>query len=314
MESAAVPVVSVVVPVHNEAQHLGDQLAALAAQTFDAPWEVIVVDNGSSDASPDIVRDFQTRMPNLRLDHAPTAKGAGEARNHGVARSRASMLAFVDGDDVVDRGWLAAIVDGLRQHDVVTGHNDLVRLNPPHIRSYAETIRRARRVGGVSVVAGGNFGVRRAVWEALGGLTDDLGIGEDVDFGVRAHTAGMTVEYIDDAIVYRRLPDTAVGVFRQHRGYGRAQVLVRDRHASILGPGTIGRSAVRDAASILLRVPWMLDREKRFRYAMVAGRLTGRANAMLQPGARARARNPSRAPDFSPRQFPADADVDQNSR
>src|SRR4051812_33525770 len=100
VEPAAVPIVSVVVPVRNEAERLGEQLTAFAAQTFDGPWEVIVVDNGSSDASADIVRGFQTRMPNLRLEDAPTAKGCGEARNRGAARARADLLAFADGDDV----------------------------------------------------------------------------------------------------------------------------------------------------------------------------------------------------------------------
>jgi glycosyltransferase involved in cell wall biosynthesis len=287
----AAPTVSVVMPVRNEAQYLDEQLAALSRQTLTDPWELIVVDNGSTDDSRDIVRAWQDRIPGLRLECAPDAVGTGEARNRGVDVARAELIAFCDGDDVVHEGWLAAMVTALGQHDVVTGHNELDTLNTPAARSYLPTLHRARQTGSIKVIAGCNYGVHRRTWVALGGATDELGIGEDVDFGVRAHVHGSPTVYVPDAIVHRRLPDTARGVFRQHRGYGRSQVLMRDRHGDLVGRPSNARVITRDAAFVVLRVHWLLDHRRRFRYAMVAGRLSGRVTALLQPAARRRARN-----------------------
>jgi glycosyltransferase involved in cell wall biosynthesis len=274
--------VSVVVPVRNEGRFIGAQLAALADQDFDQPWELVVVDHGSTDDTCAVVRSWQSRLPNLVLDHAPHARGVGEVRNHGVTRAAAELLLFCDGDNVVDPSWMTAMVDALGTHDVVTGRNDLSRLNPPERRDYVTDPRRARRIGTVSVIRGGNFGVRRAVWDKLGGQVDDVGAGEDVDFGIRADRAGFPVHYVDGAVSHRRLPDTARGVFRQHRNYGISQVLIARKHPGVRGRPRFRLVLLRDAAFLVLRAPWLFRRTRRFRYAMVAGRLAGQVTALVR--------------------------------
>lgn len=61
---------SVIIPAHNAANTLGEQLEALKAQEYDGNWEIVVVNNGSTDNTVKVIQDYQHLMPHLRLVHA----------------------------------------------------------------------------------------------------------------------------------------------------------------------------------------------------------------------------------------------------
>jgi glycosyltransferase involved in cell wall biosynthesis len=99
------PEVTVVVIFHNEAAHLHEAITSVAAQTFDR-WELVLVDDGSSDASTGIARHWAVEHPDrIRyLDHPGHAnRGMSASRNRGVAAARGRYIAYLDGDDT----WLA---------------------------------------------------------------------------------------------------------------------------------------------------------------------------------------------------------------
>ena len=186
------PVITVIVPVRNEAAHLGEQLDALGRQTFDGPWEILVVDHNSTDGTPDIVREWQARLPSLRLERAPLARNVAGVRNRGVELASADLLAFCDGDDVVADGWLAAIVEGLAGDDLVVGPRDATRLNAPGSFRYRPPVGGNEQFGnGKFILASGmNFAVHREAYLAVGGSDETIGHGEDIDFGIRFVDAG----------------------------------------------------------------------------------------------------------------------------
>ena len=111
---------SVVIPARNEEQTLPRQLDALLAQEWDKDWEVVVVDNGSTDGTAEVVTRLAQSDSRLRLISAVTP-GACHARNAGIAATSAPLLAFCDADDVVEPGWIAAIAAALAEHELVTG-------------------------------------------------------------------------------------------------------------------------------------------------------------------------------------------------
>src|SRR5665213_4169463 len=98
--------ISVVLPVRDGLPWLDEQLGALAAQHCDEPWEVVVADNGSSDASVALARDWAERCAAMRVLDASARVGPAAARNAGVMAARGELLAFCDADDVVQAGWL----------------------------------------------------------------------------------------------------------------------------------------------------------------------------------------------------------------
>lgn len=216
---------SVVVPVFDGANTLGVQLEALAVQTFDGPWEVIVADNGSRDASVAVARGFAPRLP-LRVIDASRVRGAGHARNVGASAARAPLLAFVDADDAVDPGWLAAIVAALERHDAVASRFGKTKLNPPEL----QRSRDLRQSEGLSQhdyatflphAGGSGLAVRRAVHERIGGFDERLRRLEDTDYSWRLQLAGHAIHFEPAAVLEIRFRPQGPSSLYQAFLYGR---------------------------------------------------------------------------------------------
>src|SRR5690606_28950887 len=129
--------ISVVIPCGSGVEMLVEQLEALERSTSSEQWEVIVVDNGFSSAGSvgDRLERFHTTLPGFSVVPALDKKGAGYARNVGVAHANGDKLAFVDADDLVDPGWVAAMGAALDEHSVVASRWDIELLNDPEVRS-----------------------------------------------------------------------------------------------------------------------------------------------------------------------------------
>jgi glycosyltransferase involved in cell wall biosynthesis len=100
---------SVVIPCLNAADTIATQLEAVANQKWSETWEVIVSDNGSTDNTLSIVKEFSDRIFNLRIVDASGRKGVAHAYNTGAKAAVGESLVFCDADDEVASGWLAAM-------------------------------------------------------------------------------------------------------------------------------------------------------------------------------------------------------------
>ena len=110
---------SVIVPCLNAADTISVQLKALAGQHWSEPWEVIVSDNGSTDNTLEIVKQYAKQSSLFHVVDASHHRGRGVARNVGARHASGEALAFCDADDEVAPGWVAAIGEALRRHDFV---------------------------------------------------------------------------------------------------------------------------------------------------------------------------------------------------
>lgn len=235
------PVASVIIPARNAAGGIGAQLEALSVQTFDRPWELLVVDNRSTDTTVEVVGRWQDRLPFLRLVDASAGAGVAYARNRGAAAARGELFLYCDADDEVEPDWVAAMVAAGAQHDVFGGRLSVARLNAPDVVRWRDPLQDERLPVGhrfLPYAVGANIGCRRAVHEAIGGWDEHfLTSGEDVDFCWRAQLAGFSLGFARDAVAQYRYRAGLSAFLHQRHGYGRSSVAVAARHGLPV-PGT----------------------------------------------------------------------------
>ncbi len=217
--------VSVVIPAHDAAATIGEQLDAVLAQALEEPFEVLVVDNASNDATARIVAGYAGRDTRVRLVPALDGRGPSYARNQGVAAAAGSRIVCCDSDDVVTPGWLAAMAGALREHEFVGGRLEFDRLNDPVVVAGRGGDARSGTgtMGPVRFAHGCNLGIRRALYVEAGGLDEALVAGEEVDLAIRLAARGITVTEVPDAIVQYRYRSTALERWNQSFEGGRVK-------------------------------------------------------------------------------------------
>lgn len=223
--------VSVIMPNLNGEDTLEQQFDALAGQTYQGDWEVIVADNGSSDGSVDLVRAWKGRLPNLRLIHAER-RGAGPARNVGAEAAEGDFLVFCDNDDVVQERWLEALAVAGRNHDLVGGviEQELLNRESDYPRPDAPDDGLPRVLGRYHYVLAGNCGIWYDVFESLGGWNEAFSSStEDEELSIRAFLAGYSLGFAPEAVLHYRHRDDLRSFVGQQFRYAREEVrLYRD--------------------------------------------------------------------------------------
>ncbi len=229
-----VPVASVIIPYRNAADTLPACLDALASQQAAPPFEVIAVDNNSTDASARIAHRFADTHPELPIRTlAEPTPGPSAARNAGVRAARGHLLLFTDADCLPSRGWVAEMVAHFQETPDIGAISGGIRPNapagavekftalytlPPHRREEIHT-RYTLLTGGFQTA---NLGVPRAVFERAGGFDPGLFTGEDHDLCRRIYLLGLSIRAVPDAVVLHRHRTSLTGMMRQAFGYGRA--------------------------------------------------------------------------------------------
>jgi glycosyltransferase involved in cell wall biosynthesis len=197
---AALPVVSVVVPVRDGARVIGGCLDALTAQRGAPPYEVLVVDNGSTDTTAAAVRAHPS-APTLLAESRP---GSYAARNAGIIAAAGSVLAFTDADCTPAPTWLAEAVAALDGAELAAGRIAMYRSpRPTVVERYDRAVYLRQedlvRDHGWAVTA--NLVVRRSVLDDVGSFDPTLPSGGDREFCLRARAAGHRLVYAPDAVV-----------------------------------------------------------------------------------------------------------------
>lgn len=198
-QSATAPEISVIVPVRNGAGSIPALLRSLDAQTLARDrFEVIVVDNDSSDRTAEIAA-----AQGARVVHEPVPNRS-RARNRGAAQATSNLYAFTDADCVADPGWLEGLLRCQSPAPLVAGEVRVRVSDRPNAVERYEALWRFGQEAWVKQgwAATANLLVQADAFEAIGGFDPTWRhIGEDVDFCFRARDAGYRLEYCGTAIV-----------------------------------------------------------------------------------------------------------------
>jgi GT2 family glycosyltransferase len=212
--SSTGPSVSVIVLTFNAAEFVERCLTAVFAQSY-SDFELIVVDNASSDGTIDLVRN---RFPEARILASPTNGGYGAGNNLGAAHAAGDTFVFLNPDAVPERDWLNNLIEGMRQHHQQFATSKITLLsNPERLNSGGNLIHylglsfcrglnaRSRRFDTPELISGASgaaCAISRDLFQKIGGFDPSFFLyHDDVDLSVRALVAGQRCLYVPEAVV-----------------------------------------------------------------------------------------------------------------
>lgn len=239
------PFVSIIVPVLNGERTIKKCMASLLGTDYPAELrEVLVVDNGSTDRTADIVKSYPVSY--LREER----RGAPRARNRGIEASKGEILVFTDADCIVSREWLRALVQPFGAQDVGGVAGEIVSFPPStaaeryaaRMRHLSPQLYLSRPLLPFAVFA--NLSFRREVFDQVGLLDGELFQGDSTDFCTRfLRGTSLKLAYAPKAVVFHRHRETAWELFQQQWSYGRGHALLYIKYRQEI-PWGWGQSAV----------------------------------------------------------------------
>jgi glycosyltransferase involved in cell wall biosynthesis len=228
------PLVSVIVPVFDDAERLASCLTALQAQTYPTDrYEVVVVDNGSREDLGAVVAGFQG-FGFVREDRV----GSYAARNKGIEASKGEVLAFTDADCLPDPGWIEAGVRALAgrpEWRAVGGPiemfaQDADRLTPFDLHDLVWGMPQRVYVERFGLAATANLFVHRSIFDQVGGFDPDFRSCGDCEWSFRLTAAGFELGYCREARIRHPTRSSLASFVRRRRriagGYHRLEPIL----------------------------------------------------------------------------------------
>jgi glycosyltransferase involved in cell wall biosynthesis len=193
-----------VVPTRGRAAYLEVTLESLCRQRSETAHELLVVDDGATDATPDVAERF-----GVRLVRHEERRSLNAARNTGLREARADLIAFVDDDVLVPPGWLDALAEGSERHPEAEAFGGPIRArfegHAPHGCGREDPPITTLDLGDSDVEApmvwGANFAVRRSAVERIGEFDESLdrAHGDEEEWLLRLRDAGGRIVYLAEA-------------------------------------------------------------------------------------------------------------------
>jgi glycosyltransferase involved in cell wall biosynthesis len=231
--SQATVTVSIIIPALNEEKMIGRCLESLTNMDFPRDrFEVIVVDNGSTDRTIETAKSFQDRL-NLQVLEK-TGVRISALRNLGAREARGSILAFLDADCLAPNGWLERIVS-LTSGDSagVLGAHYLLPESSSWVGRTWHRYHEAEKAGDVSHVPAGDLVMRRDEFLRLNGFDETIQTNEDYELCERVRAAGMTVRAFPQiGVVHLGTAQSLRVFFRKQAWHGTHVVKVFLRNVS----------------------------------------------------------------------------------
>ncbi len=225
------PLISVVIPIHNAQEALGDCLDALERQTMPREkYEIIVVNDGPVDTAIETIAD---RHGVIFLSQAQ--RGAAAARNLGAKQAQGDILLFTDADCIPESNWVEAMIAPFADQEIA-GVCGLVRtrqtgLVPRFIQlEYDYRYRNIARHTRIDFVNTGTAGYRKHVFMESGGFREHLLGAEDTELSFRLAGQGHKMVFAPEAIVYHSHPESILEYARRKHHYSYWRMIVYRRH------------------------------------------------------------------------------------
>ena len=214
------PDISVVVCSYNRADSLRGAIQSLTKlETSDFTYEILVIDNASTDHTPDVVKELMEQESSCTIRYVREGEpGVSFARNRGVQESEATWIAFFDDDELAEPDWLLQLLDAAKQNNVkCVGGGVHLQFNGgperdlrPWVRvmfGCTEAMTTGELFDGKRVPTTGNMLIHTEIFEKVGMFRTDLVEGgEDTDLYHRMRRDGYEAYYAPKALTHHQIP------------------------------------------------------------------------------------------------------------
>ncbi|MBI3582432.1 MAG: glycosyltransferase [Nitrospinae bacterium] len=244
--------ISVVIPVYNAEKTILRCLESISSQILPCPplakgdeggsFEIILIDNNSTDNSVQLIKDFISKNEglNIKLIHE-LKQGSCAARNKGARIAKGKIIVNTDPDCVADKGWLRDIISSFDDNSIGAVAGNIYGFNPQGIIEKFLSIFTLRGIGeqrifdSYNLFTGGfataNLSVKKDVFERIDGFDENINIfGEDHDLCARIYKAGYKIKAVPNAVIYHIHRGDLRGLARQSFHFGIAHSVLLKKH------------------------------------------------------------------------------------
>ncbi len=233
---------SIIIPVYNRPHEIAELLQSLQVQDFEDDFEVIVVDDGSSQLSEKVSRDFMGIL-NLKYFYKENT-GPGLSRNYGMERASGNYFIILDSDVIVPKNYLKIVNNALQHHyvDAYGGPDAAADNFTPTQKAINYAMTSVFTTGGIRGKGqkmekfhprSFNMGLSKEVFKKTGGFSS-MRYGEDIDLSIRIMQQGFQTALLKDAFVYHKRRNDYRSFFKQVMHSGEARILLNKLHPKSL--------------------------------------------------------------------------------
>lgn len=218
------PLVSVIIPVYNAEKYIKDAIISILEQTYKA-FEIIIVDDFSSDNSVKIISDFK----DVHLIQSSKNRGAGYSRNCGINSSKGEIIAFLDADDHWVPEMLEFQIDSLLKNKDIDGVYGMFEnyFEPGEPLPAGIEKEKFLKPGVGKIKNLGTMVLYKNIFAKVGMFSETIKSGEDIDWFVRADDYGVKFLYSPRLLMYRRLHGENLTFTTYHSNQRLLEILSR---------------------------------------------------------------------------------------
>lgn len=221
--------ISIIIPTYNRADKLGRCLQSLINQSYKGYFDIIIIDDSSTDNTLVTARKFIKDNPYFRIRYLRNIKNMGVAysRNRGIRSTRAKTICMIDDDIVADKDWLYAVSKHIIRYPVIVGKinpaddNIYNRLNMIKTRAIRKFLMKSLRRNNHALLSTGNCAISRTIFEKIGLFDESLRSSEDKDFRIRMMLSKIPVKYVDKMLGWHENRKDLFSFLSQRFWYGR---------------------------------------------------------------------------------------------
>lgn len=233
------PNISILIPAHNEEKHIRETINSILKCGYKGGKEIIVIDDGSTDNTPRILKEFEKKklIKLIRTRHI----GKSNALNKGLKLAKNEVIVTVDGDTTIKKGSLDKLVAPLEDDKVIATTGVIKIANVGSLLTWFQRVEYlylslykdiCNRIDGI-IWASGTLSAFRSGWLKKVGFNPNLYM-EDVDIGLNIVKQGYKIRYIKDAIAYTFSPEKFKSFVSQRIRWVRGGIQIIKKHANML--------------------------------------------------------------------------------